>query len=63
MKFLKDIRQSYDPDFVPHSRVKEIEQVQIGDVSGVTIQDKIADGSALPHERSQITAVDKPKED
>ena len=52
---VRDIRQLIDKDFEPSTI--DIENVILGDIRPPTIKDV-----AKPVDRSQITAVDKPKE-
>ena len=59
MKPLKDIREVFDPNFAPHSRIKEIENVQLGDLPARTIQDIEKVGGAKPPNRSQIVTPTK----
>ena len=58
MANLKDVRETFMPDFKSRPKTREIQGVELGDVQGRTVQDI----NPTPPNRSKITIVD-PKED
>ena len=59
MKIIKDVRETFMPDFHSRPKTRTIEGVELGDVQGKTIQDI---NPSAP-KRDQITATDPVKED
>jgi len=57
MKIIKDVRETFIPDFHSRPKTRTIEDVELGDIRPPTIQD-----IAKPVDRSQITIV-TPKEE
>ena len=59
MKIIKDVRETFMPDFKIRPKTRTIEGVELGDVKGKTIQDI---NPSAP-DRSQITITKPDKEE
>ena len=57
MKIIKDIRETFVPDFHSRPKTRTIEGIELGDVQGRTVQDI----NPTAPDRSEISTV-KPKE-